>query len=307
MIYVGAYPARVTSATLTPHIHELAAVDDVGGFELPWESAASLSAMAQEISLIAPGRRVMVTDIGWTMSATARDPDIGLASRVEAGRRRAVEEARSLARTVQAVNTLSPNLICAVEIHSAPQGGEDDALHRSLTELVAEDWGGAQLFLEHVDARRPDHAPAKGFLSLQAEVAVLRELNLGLVVNWARSVIEHRSPTGALMHIHAARTAGVLRAVFFSGVASVDSRYGGAWADAHLPFAEVEPVSLLTEAHARSAVVAAGTGVILGVKMTDTGFEGSTPLMFRRAVQTVADASRAVVKLAETEAGSTGA
>lgn len=90
----------------------------------------------------------------------------------------------------------------------------------------------------------------------------------GVVVNWARSAIETRSADGPVDHLTLARRAGRLRSLVFSGVAAVDTAFGPAWVDAHLPASTVTPESLLTPAELRRAVQAAGPDVELGVKIS---------------------------------------
>jgi hypothetical protein len=56
-----------------------------------------------------------------------------------------------------------------------------------------------------------------------------------MIINWGRSVIETRSSSGALEHIETVASAGALGGVIFSGCSPVDTVYGQAWGDLHLP------------------------------------------------------------------------
>ncbi len=156
--------------------------------------------------------------------------------------------------------------MAAIELQTAPaRTGSAEALARSLTEIAAWDWSGAAILIEHCDALVPGHEPEKGFLSLADELAVARELGLGVLINWARSVIETRSPDGAVAHVTEA--GDLLGGLMFSGVADRQVRDYPAWVDAHLPPAPREPASLLTaDEIARTRAAAASTG-LLGAKV----------------------------------------
>jgi hypothetical protein len=86
--------------------------------------------------------------------------------------------------------------VVAVELHSAPTRGPAGvsssvaSFRVSLGELSGWDWHGAALVVEHCDAWNADHAPAKGFLSLQDELAAIEGMPVGISINWARSVRE---------------------------------------------------------------------------------------------------------------------
>ena len=96
------------------------------------------------------------------------------------------------------------------------------ALARSLETITGWDWDGAQILLEHVDAKVPGHAPAKGFLSLEDELDVISEnsLPMGILINWGRSAIELRDAAHVIDHVAMARQAGVLKGLIFSGASA---------------------------------------------------------------------------------------
>lgn len=157
----------------------------------------------------------------------------------------------------------------SVRLHSAPRQGDPECLAASFDEIDAWDWAGIRLDIEHCDAAVPDHDAEKGFLSLDDELTVLDRPGAGgVVVNWARSAIETRSTDGPIAHLTRAREAGRLRGLMFSGVAAVDSSFGPAWIDAHLPTSTVSRESLLTPSEVRRAVRAAGPDVELGLKIS---------------------------------------
>jgi hypothetical protein len=177
--------------------------------------------------------------------------------------------------------------VVALELHAAPVafGGTATAaaLEASLKEISSWDTSGARLVLEHCDALMPGQAPAKGFLALELEVQALKKANdatdnpIGMVINWGRSVIEQRRPEAAQEHIAFLRNYDLLGGIVFSGCANVDTRFGQAWADVHVPPAPtkatvarasrgtnrdqnlLEPASLLTADHIKSCLQAACT------------------------------------------------
>jgi hypothetical protein len=135
----------------------------------------------------------------------------------------------------------------------------------------------------------PDQAPAKGFLALELEARAVKKAvdatgnPMGVVINWGRSVIEQRQPEAAHEHIAFLQDCGLLGGVVFSGCADVDTKFGKAWGDVHVPPAPtaatetrasqgtntdqnlLEPASLLTADHIKSCLQAAGT-------LPETGF-----------------------------------
>ena len=150
----------------------------------------------------------------------------------------------------------------------------------SLSTLLQWDWQGARLVIEHCDALVPGQLPAKGFLSLPDEIAAIEATNarhgsdVGIVINWGRSVIETRSAEGALQHIRLARQHGVLAGLMFSGASGADTPYGP-WQDSHMPPAPaaVDGVgaagSLMTDAAMQDCLQASGGRrlPILGLKI----------------------------------------
>jgi len=149
------------------------------------------------------------------------------------------------------------------------------------------DWGGAQPVIEHCDAALPGQAHEKGFLSLSDEIAAIARSGtpVGLWLNWGRSAVELRDPDAVTAQIAAAAATGRLVGLSFSGAAAVDTAYGAAWADLHLPIAETDPAarSLLDVPHVADALEAAGDVHRLGVKVSR-----------RPADRTAADVARTI-------------
>ena len=184
-------------------------------------------------------------------------------------------DAASLRSAVASLNdALGRAAVSAIEVHSAPTphdaASARSALARSLDTITGWDWDGAQILLEHVDAKVQGHAPSKGFLSLEDEIDVISEgsLPVGVLINWGRSAIELRSAARVVDHVAMARESGVLRGLIFSGASAVATDYGEAWADQHLPPSSHERDSLLTAEMMDDALRVAGPLDYTGVKMS---------------------------------------
>ncbi len=210
-------------------------IEGVTGLEAPFMEASSPWRDAALLARLA-GDHVLTT-IPAVMSAVERDPRVGPAAVDEEGRAAALRILRAACEFVRDVNADGEGRISTVQVHSAPGRGASsaDAFARTLDEVRDWDWSGAELAVEHCDALRGDHPPAKGFLSLEEEIALCAERGIGTVVNWGRSAIETRDADGPAAHILAAREAGTLVGVVFSGCADADGPYGAAFDDRHVP------------------------------------------------------------------------
>ncbi len=249
---------------------------NLAGVELPFYGRLHRRDEDWLFNRIDPRWRVLVTLLPGTMERLAVEPRFGLASADASGRARAREFAAQAAQGVARLHAhLGRRAVAAVLVHSAPRriGGARSSLEAfadSLTQLRALDWGGAEILVEHCDARVPTHAPDKGFLSIEDECAALR-LSSGAtparaLINWGRCAVEARSADGALAPLRRAREAGLLAGLFFSGATPDDPDYG-AWRDSHAPFSASRPGSLLTRAAARAALDTAGSLDYLGLKI----------------------------------------
>lgn len=250
---VGGYPAAPSGAMSRAEEARFwrALLDDprVQGLEIPFMTG--LHADEGWFRGVLPtGGGHVVTAIPATAMRGRENPRFGLASTDPAGRRAALELAEDVRR---AVGRLVDNgaAVLAVELHSAPSRVSDPAaggaepLADSMAELLGREWFGAELVIEHCDAPRPGQPAQKGYLDLADELAAVIAVgdSVGLVINWARSVIEGRDSGTAVDHVRSVAAAGRLSGVMFSGVA--DGRDGD-WLDAHLPPAESGADSLLT-------------------------------------------------------------
>jgi hypothetical protein len=220
---------------------------------------------------------------------------VGLASDDASGREEALAFVRQARDAVAALNAAcGQSVVDAIEIHSAPDKtratSSVTALTTSLAELVQWDWQGARVVIEHCDAHVVGQVPAKGFLSLADEIAAIEATNarygsdVGIVVNWGRSVLEARSAEGALQHIRLAKQHGVLAGLMFSGASGQDTPYG-AWRDSHMPPAPSmaggigAEGSLLTDAALHDCLVASDgqqlpiLGLKIGIRPLDASLE----------------------------------
>lgn len=266
-MYVGAYATSpsVTPTSRAPDGEEtlfyagLRTLPTLGGYEVPLLPGGTLHALDEPwlISQLVqpvhstPTPSVMLTLIPVTMVTLSQQPTFGLASTDEVGRQAAVEVVRAACAAAGRLKAAAGGrgVVKFVELHSGPSRSKGTsssaALQRSLVEVRAWDWGGAELLLEHCDAMADvggvatsAYPPAKGFLTIKEEVEAVRGALLsaggapiGICINWARSVLETRDTSTPLAH---ARAAGeLLHGVVFSGC-SGEGVYGE-WLDSHAP------------------------------------------------------------------------
>lgn len=204
-----------------------------------------------------------LTMIPDTMERLARNPAFGLASLDPVGRHDALAAVRRAAAMVRTLNDAAGRpLITAVHVFAAARPDHKrfrqhgQALKASLTEVADYDWHDAQPVLEHCDAAPPAGSrrqAVKGFLPLEVELEALVDAGgpghtgpFGVTVNWGRSMIETRDASGPLRHARMCSETGLLAGLVASGCASLDTRWGSAWDDCHLPPTPVLPESLLT-------------------------------------------------------------
>lgn len=292
-LFVGAYAAAPSLSGWNPNdekkfLTSVLALDGVVGLEVPFTNKLHKYDEAWFLQQLPEHAQFVVTTIPGTMARLEADKGFGLASTSESGRRAALDFVREAQEAVKRLNhQLGKPSVVALELHAAPVafGGAATAaaLEASLREISSWDTGGARLVLEHCDALMPEQAPAKGFLALELEAQAVKKANdatgnpIGVVINWGRSVIEQRRPEAAHEHIAFLRSCDLLGGIVFSGCADVDTKFGKAWADVHVPPAPtaatdtrasqgtntdqnlLEPDSLLTADHIKSCLQAAGT------------------------------------------------
>ncbi|WP_199824767.1 DUF4862 family protein [Cellulomonas timonensis] len=254
----------------------------VAGLELPLPADVPLDAQAAwESAHLDPAWDLLVTCIPTVMGRLGTLPEYGLSSTDETGRIRAladVAQARDLA--LRLADQHGRRRVVGIQVHSAPgpQAGSREALTRSLAEIASWDLAGAEIVIEHCDARIPGQTAAKGFWSIEDEIAAVHAAagtgaSIGLSINWGRSAIEGRSAHTPVAHAHAAHAAGLLRAVVFSGASDVETAWGPAWGDAHIaprgPAAALEPsAASLLGVEEVAATLAAGEPELVAVKVS---------------------------------------
>jgi Domain of unknown function (DUF4862) len=299
--FVGAYAAAPSLSGWDPgaegrFLASVLALDGVAGLEVPFTGKLHKDDEAWFLRQLPEQARFVVTTIPGTMARLQADKSFGLASTSAPGRRSALDFVKAALDAVKRLNQqLGRPAVVALELHAAPVAVKDAAtaaaLEASLIELSDWDTAGARLALEHCDALMPNQTPAKGFLALEAEAEAVQRANdatgnpMGMVINWGRSVIEQRRPEAAREHIAYLRDRGLLGGLVFSGCAGVDTRFGEAWADVHVPPVPanaarsggsngtgngtgvelLEPASLLTADRIKECLQAAGT-------LPETGF-----------------------------------
>ncbi|MEO5994400.1 DUF4862 family protein [Pseudarthrobacter sp. PH31-O2] len=285
-LIVGAYPAQPEGLLQSQFFEELAALAAIRGLELPyrawggdpWPAGANADWSA------------VVTAIPGTMQRAGADARFGLASTDREGRRAAVDFTAGILGYVAGLRDQG-HRVEAVALHSAPSGhGTPAAFAESLWEILGWDWQGTSLVVEHCDAPRPGRVPEKGFLSFSDETNLVRAFreqgqDIGMLVNWARSVIETGQRRTAAVHVAEAREAGVLNGLMFSGCSPEATEFGYPWIDAHLPAVEVEGApasSLLTTREIAGCLREAGRPPIIGLKI---GLPGAAASPLERAAR----------------------
>lgn len=216
-------------------------------------------------------QKYIYTAIPGIMNRAASEPKFGLASNDNEGRRSAIEFVRKLYECcLRFYDKSGGSQIVAIELQSAPSRLKCDSSWESYSESLGEifewDWGETEILLEHCDAFMEGYKPSKGFLSLEDEVKALTTAaevsgrkNVGMVLNWARSVIEGRSTDVIYQHIDYLVDRSLLRGFCFSGVAEDDAKFG-AWFDSHMPHSlglegvVGEPNSLLNLEHIEKTI-----------------------------------------------------
>jgi hypothetical protein len=270
-LIVGAYPAQPEGPQQRRFFEELADIPAIRGLELPYRAWG-----AEPWPAGAPADwSAVVTAVPGTMQRIGLDKGFGLASTEREGRRAAVDFTAGIRSYVAGLRD-DGRRVEAVALHSAPSGqGAPEAFAESLGEILGWDWRGATIVVEHCDAQRPAQDPEKGFLEFHDETEIVRSLrgqgqDIGILVNWARSVIETRQSQTAVEHLAHARQAGVLSGLMFSGCSPEATEFGYPWIDAHLPAVEVAGApasSLLTGPEIARCLREAADSPIIGLKI----------------------------------------
>lgn len=270
-------------------------IPSIGGLEIPYYGRAESEKYADAAVMDAmdAGWTHIITTVPAAMLHQKENPLAGLASRDAGGRAAAVNRIKGASDLIRKLNDkFGRKCVAAVQVCSSPSSAALDdrttpeSFRHTLEELCCHNWDGATINVEHCDAKT-GRSLEKAVLSLDDEICAIRGANqagseCGVVINWGRSAIELRDATRVVEHIDAAREAGLLRGLMFSGATDdVSSRYG-AWKDSH-PAAsagaggeEGVPESLLTCDRITDALSIAGTTdrIFLGCKVHITADAG---------------------------------
>lgn len=288
--YIGAYASSPNISSWDPELesnyyNQLKKLTNVQGLEHPFVGKLHARDDDWFLQNVDANWNFVFTCIPGIMEAKSANPHFGIASDDEAGRAEALDFMSKARDAIVKLNThLGRQAVTAIQVQTSPSKNQASssaaALQKSFETMVSWDWQGAQIVIEHCDAFVEGQKPAKGFLTLADELTAVQHVNstkgsnIGIVINWGRSVIETRSVQGAITHIEQAKAAGVLSGLMFSGVSDKESEFG-VWSDSHMPPAlddkELlsEHVSLMTEAEMHKCLAAADATTlnIVGVKI----------------------------------------
>lgn len=298
--FVGAYASSPNvsgwDAQLESRFYQaLKGLSNLSGLEHPFVGKLHPHDDEWFLANIDPNWNYVFTCVPGIMAAKAKNPVFGIASDDEDGRQQSLvflEEARLA--VIKLNSHLGRQAVKAIQIQTSPSRNVASSsivsLKRSLETISGWDWRGAKLVVEHCDAFIEGQAPAKGFLNLEEEIETIKmvntecQANIGININWGRSVIESRSCEGAIEHIRVAKENGLLSGLMFSGVSDQNTEYG-VWSDTHMPPAKYSggvmgaDGSLMTEAEMAKCFDSCDVGLLdfvgvkIGIRPHDTSLE----------------------------------
>lgn len=267
-VIVGAYPAA-------PSFHhknidqeiafwsDLSKNESIRGIEQPYLNSLHPFGTDFILKNIPESWDIVITAIMETMSRRKDNSAFGLASTRDSERLSCIDYYRQIFEATSRINDeYKRNKIIALQLQSAPDKSNpsvDDAVscfYESVRTIKSWGWS-CPLIIEHCDSMT-GIVPQKGFLPLEKEIEVARELGISVCINWARSVLETKQTETALDHVIKASQAGVLKSVMFSGTTA--SGAYGTWGDLHAPFAPFDGCragceeSLMTVQHVENIV-----------------------------------------------------
>ncbi len=249
------------------YFSELKKLNSIRGLELPFWGK-SLHPFDDEWLLknLDSNWQNVITCVPGTMEFLQKDSHFGLASKNEDSRKKAILFYKKAFNCINKLkNHFGNKSVIGIYITSSPQSNHEknysdqQSFIISLLELASWDWGNTKIFVEHCDAfTKYNLLPKKGFLSLGNEISAIKKvngelgLNISIVINWGRSVIEYRDIKGPIKHIELAMENEVLGGLMFSGTTANNNNHYGPWSDLHMPPATIgdyeyfEPESLMT-------------------------------------------------------------
>ncbi|MBX9743564.1 MAG: DUF4862 family protein [Chthoniobacterales bacterium] len=246
--FISAYASSRTLSTWDEAVetflfHGLAESPHVKGIEVPIILEGEAYPLEWLCKTLPKHWQLHLTTLPAVMTMAQQYPHAGLASKNEEERQRTLALIKKTYRYAEELaQRVGRPVVSAVTLYSSPQQNLEipcsskEALQRSLAALGEMEWGSIALNLEHCDAFTHEHPADKGFLSLEEEMEVLQQVGgIGLLINWARSAIETRSPEGPLQHLRQALSHQLLRGAVFSGCTSSATNPYGSWKDSHMP------------------------------------------------------------------------
>jgi hypothetical protein len=222
----------------------------IRGLELPFWGK-SLHPVDDDwlLSNLDPAWENVLTCLPGTMVILADNIHFGLASRDENSRKSAIQFYRIALKSIQKLKARNgEDSLHAIHLASSPRNLGDQQLasaesfEKSLDEILEWDWGNTKLVVEHCDAwSAKNDNPQKGFLQIEEEVDAIISVNakhgsdIGMIINWGRSVIESQSIAGASQQIELVDQHNLLHGLMFSGTTDNDANLYGKWSDLHMP------------------------------------------------------------------------
>ena len=231
----------------------------------------------------------VLTCVPGTMKYLETVPRFGLASVDDNSRKEAIRFYRIAFNCVNNLkNHFGNKSVIGIYITSSPYQNDQknyadrESFLMSLLELASWEWGNTNILIEHCDAFTKENPnPQKGFLSIENEISAIKQANdkcgsnIGILINWGRSVIEDRNVNGPIRHIKYAVQNKVLSGLMFSGTTANDNNLYGAWSDLHMPpapfsdYQYFEPQSLMTYENIKKSLSKCDMNAleILGLKL----------------------------------------
>ena len=221
-------------------------VSSIKGLEIPF-NGENIHIFGNDflINLLEDDWINVVTAVPASFSQLKHNIHFGLASDDDQGRESALKIHQKLNNLVKEINNKKGKLsVSHIQLCSSPSfpnkdaKSSEDSLKSSIEEILSWDWDGANLVLEHCDAPNSDGNYQKGFMSITKELNIVeyfKDSNLGMVLNWGRSVLEGRNTNTILDHIDLCQGNNCLNGFIFSGTSKKDRHYGS-WEDQHMPF-----------------------------------------------------------------------
>ena len=197
------------------------------------------------IDKLEPSWSNTITAIPASFNYLKQDIHFGLASDHEESRLLAMQCHLKLNALVHKINdNKGKKAISSIQICSSPSFPRDnvfsseESFKKSLEELLSWDWDDSSILIEHCDSHQGSSDYQKGFFQIEREIKILDELgndNLGITLNWGRSVLEGKDIEQIIKHIKLSQDKKYLKGFIFSGTSPDDPHYGS-WSDLHMPF-----------------------------------------------------------------------